>query len=612
MGDRFSVGVVWPFLLLVLVGAGVYANSLAGPFVFDDGDAIVENRDIRSLWPLWRVPEQTDRPSINSRPVVRLSLAVNYALGGLDVRSYRVFNIAVHILCALVLFGVVRRTLLSAGLEERFGRSAQGLALVWALVWMVHPLQSQCINYIAQRSESMVALFYLLVLYGAIRGIETGNRIWYVVAVLSCALGMGSKEVMVTAPLMIVFYERIFQADSWGQILEKRRILYAGLAATWVLLAMLLWSGPHGGSIGYTSEITAVDYALNQCVVIVDYLKLAIWPHPLLLDYGFARKVSLGEIVPHALALVLGLGAAIAALCYWPRIGFLVAWFWIVLAPTSSLVPIVNEVGAERRVYLALAGLVGLVVLGGYEALKGAEKRWLGEGGAKWLGVCVVLVAVGGLAWATTLRNLDYRSAIALWRTVVEAAPENSRGHNSLGYSLKEEGQLQEALAHFRRALQLDPDYVYAHNNTGTVLQRLGQTEAAIGHYHRAVELNPRFAKGHNNLAITLQMSGRLEEAVAHYRRAVELEADLFEAHYNLAVLLVGQNRVEEGVVHFRRAVEIEPTRVEGHYGLGVSLQRLGRFEDAARHYRRVLEIRPDYGEARRALEQLLRGGGGP
>ena len=144
-------------LLLLIAGGLVYANSLNGDFIYDDIHSIVQNPDIRSLWPpYWLLPTDAVHEAANSRPVASFTLAVNYAFGGLALPGYRLFNIAVHLLCGLALYGVVRRTAASAA-----------LAFACALLWLVHPLQSQCVNYIIQRRESLASLFYA---FGALRG----------------------------------------------------------------------------------------------------------------------------------------------------------------------------------------------------------------------------------------------------------------------------------------------------------------------------------------------------------------------------------------------------------------------------------------------------------
>ena len=158
--------------LLIAAGLIVFGNSLWGAFIFDDQNAILGNPQIRRLWPFSNAFSAPANTPVAGRPVVALSLAINYALGGLDVRGYHAWNVAVHILCTLVLFGIIRRTLGRSPLQERFGSASDVIAAACALIWLVHPLQTEAVNYVTQRTESTMALFYLLTLYAAIRALD--------------------------------------------------------------------------------------------------------------------------------------------------------------------------------------------------------------------------------------------------------------------------------------------------------------------------------------------------------------------------------------------------------------------------------------------------------
>ena len=199
-------------LLVVVAGLAAYHNSFTGAFVFDDLPSITENITIRHLWPLTGplTPPHGGGLTVEGRPLINLSLALNYAVGGLNVWGYHAFNLAVHILAALVLYGIVRRTLLTERLRGRFGNAAAGLALAVALIWVVHPLQTEAVTYIVQRAESLMGLCYLLTLYCFMRGAVPGaTKLWQVGAVAACAMGMASKEVMISAPIIALLYDRV-------------------------------------------------------------------------------------------------------------------------------------------------------------------------------------------------------------------------------------------------------------------------------------------------------------------------------------------------------------------------------------------------------------------
>ncbi len=177
-----------------------------------------------------------------------------------NVWGYHAFNLAIHLAAALTLFGVIRRTLLSPGMRDHFGQAAIPLAFAVALLWVVHPLQTESVTYIVQRVESLMGLFYLLTLYCAIRAwdaSEASSRLWVFAAIVACALGMGSKEVMVSAPLIVVLWDAMFATSPgasgrgpWASF-RRRWPLYAGLASTWLILALLVYVERRGQSVGF-------------------------------------------------------------------------------------------------------------------------------------------------------------------------------------------------------------------------------------------------------------------------------------------------------------------------------------------------------------------------
>src|SRR2546427_851882 len=213
---------------LLLVGAGVaaYADSFHGPFFFDDLESIPGNPTIRHLWPPWVPLLPPVHRTVAGRPLVNLSLAVNYALGGLHVEGYHALNLVLHLANGLLLWALVRRTLAQPRLRAEVGEAGPWLATAIALLWLVHPLATESVTYVIQRCELLMAFFLLLTLYGVARG-------WTVLAIVACALGMASKEVMVVTPLLALAYDRIF-------MFRRGWALHVGLAETWFVLAGLV------------------------------------------------------------------------------------------------------------------------------------------------------------------------------------------------------------------------------------------------------------------------------------------------------------------------------------------------------------------------------------
>src|SRR5262245_34843450 len=360
----------WIPLVLIAVPLAAFWNSFGGAFVFDDEYRIVDNPLIR-VWPPWELLAHS------ARPVVDVSLALTYALNGLNVTGFHVVNLAVHILAGLTLYGIVRRMLGSDRLRARFGPAAPWLAAASAAIWLAHPLQTQSVTYIIQRAESMMGLFYLLTLYCAIRGFaSTHPGWWFVASIAACALGMGTKEVMVSAPIMVLLYDRLFVSSSFPEMARRRVHLYVGLAACWIIVLILLMSSRVSESTGATTGLTPFRYLTTQFGVIVHYLRLSVWPSPLVLDYTWKLPPTAWDVLPSAAVILALIGGTVLTVRRWPLITFWGAWFFLILAPTSSILPI-GDLAFEHRMYLPLAAVVVLLVVGAHNAM-GLGARYVG------------------------------------------------------------------------------------------------------------------------------------------------------------------------------------------------------------------------------------------
>lgn len=589
--------------LIVLAGALTYANSLSGPPVFDDHVTIVRNPQIRRLWPLSEALAAPRDNTLASRPLVNLSFAVNYAIGGLSVEGYHLANVGIHVLASLLLFGIVRRTLRSNALRERFAETADGIALASALIWMVHPLVTEPVDYLTQRTELAMGLFYLLTLYCAIRAAQPGAQAkrWRTGAILACLLGMGCKETMATVPVIVVLYDRVFLFASMSEAWQRRRTLYAGLGLGWVALAALLLSSLPP-TIGFGARISGWTYLLNQCPMILRYLWLAAWPHHLVIDYGLPRQIGLGDVLPQALAVVALLAVTGTALIVRPALGFLGAWFFITLAPASSIVPVMTEVGAERRMYLPLAGLAVLAVLGANRVLSAAGRfRTLAATAAG-------LAVIGPLAAATIRRNHDYASPVALLQTSVDRRP-HGRSRFNLGGALKDEGRIDEAITQMRAAAPEQPRALF---EIGSMLYDRAQFDDAVEALRAFTDrigqrpaTNDQRVVALNLTALALAQQRKLPAAAAEFASALQLDPDNPSLHGNLAYMLLQQRDFDGARTHYELFLKHHAPDAFVLTNLGIALQELGRPEEARARFREALALDPRDREARRRLEQL-------
>ncbi len=588
-----SPGPAWPTLAAgAVLAAGtcaVYAQTLTVPLLFDDRAWLLENPALRHVGELLALPAQA---VVGGRPLLNLSYALNYAAGGIHVLGYHLVNLLIHLCAAWTLFALVRRTLRTPRLAARFGSAATALALAISALWAWHPLQTEAVTYLAQRAESLMGLCYLLTLYCFVRGCEAalpGSRErWFALSVLACLAGVGTKEVIVTAPLLVLLYDRTFLSSGFAGAWRRHWPVYAALAATWLPLGWLM-TGLGQRGVGFGHGATATTYGLAECRVVVKYLLLAFWPKPLVFDYGLFVPPFLSETWPYAVVLALLLGLTALALWRAPAAGFAACWFFLILAPTSSIVPLVAQPMAESRLYLPLAGVVALAVLALHAKIGRAS-----------LAVCAVLALA--LGTAAVARNQDYRSELALWRDTVAKVPGNARAHNNLANIwAKLPGRMSDAIAESQAALRLEPGYADAHNNLGFALEQQGRAPEALAQYAEALRLDPNLAEAHSNLGdMWYATPGRMSDAIAEYRRAILLKPALPEAHNNLGnAWLATPGRMSDAIAEYEKALELNPDFAAAHNDLGSAwLRQSGRLEQAIAQYREALRLQPDYVDA--------------
>jgi tetratricopeptide (TPR) repeat protein len=607
--------------LLVVLGVLAYSNALTNPFSgIDTLQAVRDNPDIRSLTPLARAlslhrigaSAANDNSTLVRRPILSLSFAVNYAALGPAPWGFQAGNIVIHTAAALLLFGIARRSLIITAFADR-GRACW-LAFSIAALWLVHPLQTESVTNIVQRAESLMGFFAFLTLYCAIHAWQSNTRgrgrAWSAAAVLACALGMGTKEIMVVVPLLVWLYDALFVCSGFAEPLGRRPRFYCALAATWLVPALL---------VALTLENTAREfqparlgsYLLSQPRVVMHYLRLVFWPHPLFAyivgqPFWFHPGVdSWVRFLLYAAPLGVLIGATVAALLRRHPAALLGAAFFLPLAPTSLVATF--TLIQEHRVYLSLAAALGAIVL----ATDTLIVRLL-PGARRAPRAVLLVVTLTGLLYATRLRNQDYRSDLTLWapddlplaftmrsglalyhsnlseaadvlETLRVAAEQSHPGDPLFAYHVRAtsglatvrtlEARLDDARALFAQALAQDPSYAAAENNLAVACALSGDGTAARRHLQAALALDPQQAATHFNYAIVSLMDGNRAVAEEHLARADELLP---------APARLGETR--------RRALlEIDPTHVRLEALLSPSDQEFSM------DYRLALTVAPDH-----------------
>jgi hypothetical protein len=555
-------------LVLVAATVAVYANSISAPFVFDDIPVIVENQQLGTFWPLGPVLLGVRGAPTGGRPVTSLSFHLNELVAGRSPTGYHAVNILIHLIAGLTLFAVLRRMLRSADEPKGSSNAAVAMAFAVSLLWLVHPLQTESVTYISQRAESLMGLFCLVALYCAVRGFE-GDRPerWFRRAALASLLSVLSKEVGVVVPLIILAYDRLAVSESLKGALKRHWKLYAGLALTWVAAGALQLTAPRGYSVSLSDpDLLPWAYFQRQIVALPMYLKLVFWPSPLILDYGYPPVPPLPRLLAAGFFLVALIALSVWALRRKSLAGLAGVVFFLVLAPSSTVIPIVTEIVAEHRMYLPLGCVLAVAVGGAFELSRVARERGLrlSPPNTRIVGWALLGAAALGFGALTWQRNRIYQSDVALWRDTVAKVPGNARALSNLGWALLRAGDAGEALGYFRTAVSHRPGFYDANAGAATALERLGGLGEAVTYMRRAVAANPDSGWAYEGLMRMLVKLGRWDEALAVGKACVEHFPQEQRANYLYGTLLSKVGRTVEARAYLERARELGSHHMAG------------------------------------------------
>ncbi len=605
-------------LVTVLLIVAAYSNTLRAPFIFDDRVNIADNMSIRSMWPPWEPLYVSPDTGITGRPLINFTFALNYAVSGDDVWSYHALNIIIQILAALILWGLIRRTLERQQLDINKTWQPAWVALGCTLVWALHPLQTQAVTYLSQRCESLMGLFFLLVFYCAVRGWQSDRhqRAWHLLAILSFVAGAGCKEVIAASPVLLFLYEWVFTRRSWKDILKTSPLLYSGLALGLACELLLVAAGGTTSTGTGNHAFTLTEYWLTQTPVILHYIRLVFWPSDLALDYGMDFHGMI-ETWPALFIVAALLPVSLWLLYRRQPTGFLSAWFFIILSPTS-LYPL-PDVIYEHRMYLPSIAIVVLATGGLYQIIRLASEHFIPGVAARRVilnksGQYVLTLLILAVAVSTYARNLYYQADVSIWADNVAKRPQCARAHVNLGNALSVIGRPVDAIRHFQQAISLiksqgmrtnSQSLINAYSNMGVAYLQLEQWKSAEYYFRKALQIWPNSAHAHTNLGRALLMLKQNDEAFFHFQQAILIKPHYADAQANYGVFLNEQGNSEEAMVHFQTALQVMPKHVEANNGMGTVMYRRGLYPAARNYFNKVLEVRPNHEFARNMLIEL-------
>ncbi len=577
------------FLLIVILGLAIYANILNAPFQYDDLNFIVDNplvKDAGYLLEHWR------DSAVDQRKILSfLTFAFNYWLGGNNPFVYHLTNVFLHILNVILLYAII----LKLNQEKYF-------ALCASLVFLVHPLQTQAVTYIWQRTEVLSGMFYLLSYWLYLRARLEKRPVFFAAAGLIFYIGFFAKGTIVSLPLLILATELIFFEHSAA---KKMRLAYVAFA--FIAAVLLLWQLQFLNFIlekfhlpfllNHLTPYLDFPYLLTQLKVWVFYAGMSFFPVNQNLDHDFTFSSSIFER-PVILALFLLTAAFIgavklsakdktSALAALASLG--IFWFYIYLIPTS-IGFITLEPVQEHRLYLSMAGfalfLTGMI----FRFIKNERART----------ACVVSI-IAVLSVLTVARNFVWTSQERLAIDTVRKSPKKARPYFTLGAIYLQKAQFGKAEYLFKKTIELDPVFPDAYNNLGVVDLNIGLLSQAEQLFRKTLEVNPEYIYAYINLGEVASRRKDDAEAKGWLLKAIGLK-EKYPRHYlpgvdkatvKLAGIYIRENNYAEGERYLKLALVLNPYNEKAYIGLGSIAVFQGNLDQALGFYQKAVKINP-------------------
>ena len=604
------------FLLIALISSAVYANSFQNSFHFDDQHYIVENpyiRDPGNIPSFFISPRYSSFEQIftsHYRPLLVTSYAINYALGGLRPEGYHVVNLLFHVGSSFLVYLILQAMLepvaptfssikLTTGMVgKKWGMNPHAAAsFASALIFAVHPFNSEVVNYITARSSVMCGFFYLLSFYLWIKFRHAVAANWlpyYIISVFAFILAMLTKEVAITLPVVLLIYDFYFH-KRLNALPYARYLPYLPYVFLIVIPYLIYRISVYGHIVGGGTR----DYLTNlltQPMVLLKYIQLMFVPAGLTIDHDIGLSAGIYDasvILPGVSILII---LCIAYILFrrrreWRVLSFFILWFFITLLPTT-IIPL-NAVLQENRGYLA--GIVSAVIAGW--ALSRLKRRYFIPG------VAMLVIALSVL---TFNRSLAWKDDLSLWSDAVAKAPMSARAHDNLGLAWMGVKKYDLAIGEFNKTLELNPQYYLAWYNAGVAYQLQGDLEKARFAYEESLKINPSYFRSYYNVGIVYKRLGEPDLAVTSYDKAIALDPRHPFVYNNLGVILTERGDYKRAEDVFKKAVEINPGYEKAYYSLGNVYFREKKYGKAAEAYREAVRIRPDYKDADKMLKEAI------
>ncbi len=586
--------------LLVIISAIIYHNSLDTSFHFDDHYTVEENRSIKNLSDL-----RTIVTFSKTRPLLFLTLALNHHFSGLNTWGYHLFNLLFHIFNVCLIYFIISITyknFISPG-QQMSGRGST-IALFSSLLFAVHPIQTESVSYIISRSSVFSTFFYLLGLFLFIqfnnRDDEDNKRwLFYLGSILCFILGMLTKEILITLPVILIIYDYCFiSSKNYREFLP--RLTRNHLPFILIMIGFFIFRYFLVGTLGNPAQVRAVfTNVLTEGRVIINYFRLLFFPVNLNPDPDFPISNSLLE-PPVIFSIAMIIFMLIIGLRLYSSnkpIFFGTLWFFITILPTSSIIPL-RDVMAEHRLYLPSVGfflVFSVVMNAGFEFCR----RRLSFRGMDNIFLLGLVALFTFFSLGTVTRNADWKDEVSLWKDTVKKSPNKARPHNNFGLALKIDGIPEKAKIHYFRALELYPDYADAHYNLGLIYYDEGEKDKALKEFQETIRIQADYAKAHYNSGIVLMEKALLDESIKEYQKTIRIDPYFINAYNNLGLVYVRKGFLDQGIEQYRKGLRIDPNSQMLRTNLGAAYYEMGKKGEGEEELKRAIEINPEYMPAR-------------
>ncbi|MFH1996787.1 MAG: tetratricopeptide repeat protein [Candidatus Omnitrophota bacterium] len=648
-----------PVAILILVCAALFCNTLSNSFVWDDEILIADDAHIKRLSeiPFVLTPSYWNRyfPGTKGhyRPIRTITFALDYAVWQLNPFGYHLTNLIFHALNTVLVYLFVcllagAKNGSRAGKESTFSWSA--VPFLSALFFAAHPIHTESVAWIKNRSDLLASFFTLLscalfVCYQRSKK-RSARPILYTASLFAFLLALSSKEMALALPAILVVYALVFLPKS-----AYRRFVFEivpfFLAVVGYLGFKIAALGMIVSSVNRARQLGALEKALAVIKTFGVYGKLLTAPFWL----NAERLFSIPRSPVEPAVLLGGAGIIIVSILIGREIFvknkrsvssetsrlvlFSIAWVMVSILPASNILFLSRRPIAEQRLYIPSIGfciLLGVLVSRfSVVNLKNSPGR---------LRAAITILAAGSLfsaySYTTVRRNLDWKDSATFWTATAAASPESDRANYNLGNTFSKNGNQGGAIPYYDRAIELNPEYAQAYNNLGVAYADVGRVSDAVLSLTKAIELDPNHARAYNNLGNAYGLSGEYPKAVTAYENALKINPDYEEARKNLEAVLAMLTKREKYVNHvekdlteappdagkyndlglayhamglnlkaidaYRKAIEIDPKYVKAYCNLGATYGKMGKQERAVTVLKKALEIDPDYADAHNNL----------